>query len=104
MGLTELLILGCATWRISAMLAYERGPLDIFYRIRGIMGFDQYDDGEEEAPDNFIGNLLACVWCSSLWVGALFFISYILWPGVMFIALPLAISAVAVIVEQINHG
>lgn len=57
-----------ATWRISSLFVEERGPFDIFTRVREAFGFEHDEDGKViVAPDN---HLLGCVWCFSVWVGA----------------------------------
>ena len=47
----ELILLGLATWRITAILVYDDGPRDIFVRLR-----------------DAIGGPLTCFWCTSVWV------------------------------------
>ena len=103
MGALEFLVLGFATWRLSAMLSYEIGPFGIFFRLRGLLGFNQFDNGEEVAPETFFGNLFACVWCLSVWIAIGVWIAYRLWTPTLIIAVPFALSAVAIMVERINH-
>ncbi|KKM90677.1 hypothetical protein LCGC14_1236310 [marine sediment metagenome] len=85
------------------MLSYEIGPFSVFFRLRGLLGFDQFDNGEEIAPDTFFGNLFACVWCLSFWIAIGVWIAYRLWTPTLIIAVPFALSAVAIMVERINH-
>ena len=47
-----------ATWRLSHLLAKEDGPGDFIVRIRGHLG------------DRFLGKLMDCVYCLSVWVAA----------------------------------
>ena len=88
----QLVVLGLATWRISSMLVNERGPFDMFIRLRNKMGFMHDDAGHVIArPD---GNVLSCIWCTSVWIAlALYFlpiqISYVL-----------AISTLTIIVNE----
>ena len=64
MGLEVMVIVGAAAWRISAMLAYERGPGDVFLWFRGRLGIKHNDNGEPEAwPDSFMAKLIVCPWC-----------------------------------------
>jgi hypothetical protein len=47
-------------------------------------------------PNTFLGYLLTCNWCSSIWVSAIFVAGYILLPYATFVvSLLLALSAVA---------
>lgn len=47
-----------ATWRIAHLLAYEDGPWDVLVRVRVALG------------DGFLGRLVDCFNCVSLWVAA----------------------------------
>ena len=100
--IAEILVLGFATWRLSAMLSYERGPFGIFFWFRRLLKFEQYDN-EEIAPDTFFGNLFACVWCLSFWIAIGMWVAYRAWPETLIVAAPFALSAVAIMVERINH-
>jgi hypothetical protein len=65
-----VLVLGSlATFRLSHLMAVERGPLDIFERIR------------KAAPGGrgSVKEWLSCIWCFSLTASAL--VCLILWAG-----------------------
>lgn len=47
-----------ATWRLTHLLAREDGPADLLARIRAALG------------GGFVGKLMDCFPCLSLWVGA----------------------------------
>ncbi len=47
-----------ATWRVTHLLAREDGPADIVFRLR------------KWAGDGFLGGLMDCFYCLSLWVAA----------------------------------
>jgi hypothetical protein len=49
-----------ATWRIAHLLAYEDGPGDLLVRFRAWLS------------DSFLGKLMDCFSCLSLWVALLF--------------------------------
>ena len=46
-----LLLSGFAVWRLTALFVYDRGPWDIFARLR-----------------DTLGGPLSCFWCMSGWV------------------------------------
>jgi len=46
------------TWRVTHLLANEDGPADIIVRVRGWLGH------------GFIGSLMDCFNCLSLWIAA----------------------------------
>lgn len=47
-----------ATWRVTHLLASEDGPADIIFRLRRRLG------------DGFIGSLMDCFNCMSIWIAA----------------------------------
>ena len=47
-----------ATWRVTHLLAEEDGPADVIVRMRAWLG------------DRFIGKLMDCFNCLSLWIAA----------------------------------
>jgi hypothetical protein len=54
----SFLIAVLATWRVTHLLANEDGPADIIFRLRRRLG------------DGFIGSLMDCFNCMSIWVAA----------------------------------
>jgi hypothetical protein len=46
----------CATWRLSSLIAQERGPDNVLGKLR------QHYQGTE------VGEWLGCIWCNSLWI------------------------------------
>ena len=71
--LTELIILILAAFRLSALLTFDRGPFDIFVKIRELSGI-KYIETEKDVqpiviiPDRFFAGLLSCFGCISTWV------------------------------------
>ena len=90
----DLIILGLSTWRISSMFINEDGPFDIFFRIREWIG----DEG-------FFASLFSCVLCLSVWVAIFLTLSAIMNKTVtLYLMLPFALSAIAVILEEKING
>jgi hypothetical protein len=56
--LMHFLLAVLATWRVTHLLANEDGPADIIFRLRRRLG------------DGFIGSLMDCFNCMSIWVAA----------------------------------
>jgi hypothetical protein len=56
--LMHFLLAVLATWRVTHLLANEDGPADIIFRLRRRVG------------DGFIGSLMDCFNCMSIWVAA----------------------------------
>lgn len=102
MSLSALLILILATWRLSSLLVDERGPLDVFVRIRELAGI-QHDESKKPFlyPERFFAQLLSCIWCISIWVaGGWSLAYYLVGDAVILLALPFALSAGAIILSR----
>ncbi len=84
-----LLIVSLATWRLACLLHAEDGPWAIFDRLR-------YWAGTYREPQPFLGQLLGCFWCLSVWIGLLCgLIGYYAWP----VLLPFALSGAAILLD-----
>jgi len=98
--LPELIVLALATWRVSSLLVNEPGPFRIFIRLREWTGITHDEDDEVEMiPDGFFSDLLSCVWCTSVWVGIFWTLMYLLDQRLVYLALPFALSAAAIILH-----
>lgn len=90
----DILILGLATWRISTMFVNEDGPFDIFFKMR-----ERFGEGR------FFDSLFSCVWCISVWAGVILVLSAIMNKTLtLYLMLPFALSAIAVILEEKING
>lgn len=95
-------ILGLATWRISALFSEEKGPFDIFFKMRKMSGI-KHDENDKVfiIPHKFFAELLSCVWCTSVWAGIFWALLWFCSPSVsVAIALPFSLSALAIIVNR----
>jgi uncharacterized protein DUF1360 len=54
----QLLLACAATWRVTHLLAAEDGPSDVVVLLRGRLG------------QSFLGQLMDCFLCLSLWIAA----------------------------------
>ena len=102
MTLLEFAVLGLATWRVSALLSKEAGPFDVFKRIREKAGIT-HDENDDVfmVPHKFFAELLSCVWCTSIWVGAFWAGLYAIAPHICIGAtLLFAISTVAILIDK----
>lgn len=101
--LIDVLVLALATWRLSALLAYEDGPGEIFARLREWLGV-AYDPHGTPYGTTWLSKGIVCPWCNSVWFGAFWALAYGLMPWVVWVALPLALSAGAIIVQETVDG
>jgi hypothetical protein len=105
MNLTDFIVLALATWRLTSLLVWEAGPWDILARMRHHLGV-RYDAESQRYSDRMLGRMLICPWCASVWCGAAMASLYLLTPRLsVWIGLPLAFSAAAVMIEKaVSHG
>jgi hypothetical protein len=54
--LLRFVLAGLAVWRVTHMFVHEDGPGDVFVRLRRALG------------STFLGRLIDCFYCLSLWV------------------------------------
>ena len=95
----HFVILGLAVWRISRLLSSERGPFAISEKIRHLCGV-RYTD--RVITDSELSKLISCPACTSVWLGAIASVLYItLGIAIVWIALPFALSAFAIIVGSL---
>lgn len=83
MSPTDLVVLILATFRISALLVYDKGPFGLFQKIRGLVGIEFIETEEGVAPikivpETFLAELFDCIRCISLYVAAAILILWIL--------------------------
>lgn len=92
----ELIVITLAVWRICFMLANE----DLFKWFRELVGVRADPDGQVYGL-NWFAKQVTCVWCTSIPIGLLFVVAYLLWPRQTFlVSLPFAISAGAIMVHM----
>lgn len=91
----DYLILALATWRLTSLFVNEEGPFAVFDKLR--CGIGVYDD-----DPNWLAKGLSCMWCASVWFGAGWALAYFVWKDVVWVALPLALSAGAIIIEAMQ--
>jgi len=97
LSVLEFIVLALATWRISSLLVDEVGPFRIFIRLRQLVGITHdMDDNVAIIPDGFLPEVLSCIWCCSIWTGLFWTVMYLLCDYSFYLALPFALSAVAI--------
>lgn len=92
-----------ALLRISLLVTQERGPWDVFLKIREIAGIQHDTQGEPDMwTENFITGVLTCVWCFSMWFAFVITVAYALYPVItVWICMPFSFSAVVVLANNI---
>lgn len=87
--MTRLLLLGLASWRLASLLMRERGPFDVFGRLRTRLGVDRAGEmGEWQ-------ELFSCVWCLSIWTALILYVFR--FPLLLYV---LAASTIAIAIER----
>lgn len=96
--LEQAVLIGLGAWRLTALLSYERGPFDVFVRLRGLLGFEHNERGEPTAwPSGTIQEMISCPWCLGLWLVA---VVYGLWQIEPLAVMALAAASILVAVER----
>jgi hypothetical protein len=105
--LVRLLIYGLAVYRVTHLLCYERGPLDVFDWLRSKAGIEEvttYMIGRqprtatERVAIGFWAELLSCPLCLSVWLSALAVVALLLdWPVLDIGALWLALAGISLV-------
>jgi type VI protein secretion system component VasK len=88
MLLIKLILAGLAAWRLTHLINKEDGPWNSIVKIRNILG------------NSFLGVLMDCFKCLSLWVAIPFSIFATGWEWETIVTW-LAVSGASVIIEQI---
>ena len=55
--LVKYLILVIVVWRLTHLISAEDGPFDLIFKLRKLLG------------NSFLGKLMDCFYCLSIWVG-----------------------------------
>lgn len=91
MTLFAFIVASLAIWRLSHAIVKEKGPLDVFARLRARLGASQKRSGG-------LFDLVSCVRCLSVWIGLIAALSvsdgFMEWLGY-----GLAFSAVATLID-----
>jgi hypothetical protein len=104
-NLAELLILAFATWRITNLLVddNEVGPYEVLPWIRYRLGVE-YDEKGRRFGRNELGKALICPWCTSIWVGLMLALFYIIFPPfAVAVSLPFALSGAALYIRGVLY-
>jgi hypothetical protein len=79
-----------ATWRVTHLLASEDGPADVIFRVRRWLG------------QGFLGSLMDCFNCLSLWIAAPAAIFLSMRPAIWAVSW-LALSGTACLLERLGE-
>lgn len=96
----DWLLYSLVVWRVSSLLTHERGPFDVFGKLRDRLGI-YYDEASQCQGRNEVARALCCLWCTSVWVAL---IAALLFFREQWIVYTLALSAGAIGIERIVHG
>lgn len=103
----HLFVLALATWRLSNLLVNESGPFDLFDRLRAAFAirFNMMTQEFYLERENFIGQMLLCIMCTSIWVAGGFVLAYALLPTATYwVAVWLSLSTVTCVLDRWVEG
>lgn len=88
------------------MVLYDTGPGHIFLKFRKARGIDHDEDGAPYSyPPGFWGELLSCMYCTSIWVGLVLGLGWAVLPFYCeLLCAPFALSAVALLIDNHVNG
>jgi hypothetical protein len=98
--LLRALVVGMAAWRVSSLFVREEGPGNFFQRIREKCGIIHHENGAIIVPEKFMAEMLACVWCFSVWATPIMWGMYYISPEVVFI---IAAMTIPVVIDERLH-
>lgn len=100
MTISTFFYLSLAAWRLASLVANEDGPWMMFNRLR--QRAEHWCKKYKFCRELGVYELFSCEWCNSVWIGAGLTILY-LWIGdaILYLALPLALSTVVIIIKYI---
>ena len=100
MPLNIFFLLSLAAWRLASLVANEDGPWLIFKRFR--QRAEDWCKRYKFCSELGLYELVSCEWCNSIWIGIGLTVLY-LWMGesILYLALPLALSTVAIVIKYV---
>jgi hypothetical protein len=108
MALSVFVLMALATWRLARLLVdpEELGPWGVLVWLRIRLGWRWDEYGELYFVGSGIrrqlATMISCVWCSSVWIGLVFTVIYLISPtAAVIVALPLALSTAAIVIQEV---
>lgn len=98
-----LTLMVLANWRVSSLFAREDGPFNLFLKVRHFLGV-RYDEYSDPYGTNVFSRGVICMWCNSVWFGLLIAVAYNPYSLSSYTLVPLALSAGAILVEDLRNG
>jgi uncharacterized protein DUF1360 len=100
MSLNTFFFLSLAAWRLASLVANEDGPWMIFKRLR--QRAEQWCKQYKFCNELGLYELVSCEWCNSIWIGGGLTLLYLgIGETILYLALPLALSTVAIVIKYV---
>jgi hypothetical protein len=100
MSLNIFFYVSLAAWRLASLFANENGPWLIFKRFR--QRAEQWCQNYRFCRELGLYELITCEWCNSIWIGIVLTLLYLrIGETILYLALPLALSTVAIIIKYV---
>mgnify|MGYP001134398697 FL=1 len=97
-----LIVIPLAVWRVANMLADtdQSGPFELLDWLRARVGVKYADTNVPYWKHGSLANLVMCCDCSSVWLGIIATLAFVLLPEVtFFVSLPFALSGATMLLE-----
>lgn len=89
-----LLVLVLASWRVWRLVALDDFPPVVWARNRAV-GVTWTEEGLPVFARPMLAKFIPCPWCSGFWIGAAWYVAWIVWPTcALYAAVPFAMNTV----------
>jgi hypothetical protein len=75
----------------------------IMVKLRHVAGV-RYDETSTRYGLTEVAKALNCIWCLSVWVATFLTVAFVLYPATLYLVVPLALSALAILIQEHLHG
>ena len=102
----SFVVVALGVWRIARMLSLEAGPGDIFNQLRIALGakvrpkpIQAQDQPDAWYSDRFLGQLILCPFCLSVWLSPLMLGLWLVGPDTQVAVVVIAVSGASSALE-----
>lgn len=99
----DILVLAFATYRLSLLFTLENGPFDMFLALRRFVGLQELEEEVYIIKSNIFSEVLACFYCTSVWIAILSFVIYVYVPKSIMFFIPLSIAGLTILVYELRR-
>lgn len=95
-----LVVLGLGVYRLALLLTEEDGPFMVFTKFREVLGIQHVNGNPVFWPNNYIAQMLSCIYCTSLTLAIVLWGLSLWQPFVIQALIPFAAASLVVILGK----